>query len=1325
MSSIFDRKITITLNINSEQSQLLAGLDMWLKLGLISQTQVKQLCQQYLSSPLPDLVAISSDRSSVPPHPLVNQDQSESISESLTDPVLVNPQVKPVLPSNFITKSLQSLMAEISVRWLLFLGVFMVIVSSGVLVVSHWEKFPPVGQYGVLLGYTLTFWIVSFWTIPQQNLRLTAQTLQLVTLGLIPVNFWAIDSFQLWHNPLEYFTAIGAGITLTGATIFLIQFQLNISGWNLFNILGLSYLHWGWQLSLFPLVAIYVGTLETAIAIFSQYRNPKTPHVNNNFQTIAIIIYSLILLILRGIFGAHIQITQLGLALGISGWLLCWLSQQNRAVNSSKKNSTWELMGGILLGLGWLISVSTEPGQAIAISGLGLWVFASRLFRFWQHLDFLAICVIGLQTIWLGWRLIPFELQTWMIAISTAVTDTEKTPFALLSIALFPYLILLLWGRDWLYRHEHDQLAKFAEKIALLLGSFFTMISLVSPILRSLNLGFSTITTAVITKRNLDWENQRQNSSDFTVNMPTFLIYLTHLIALLTIASTIDWMGKLNIATWAVIWLTIMVGEWIIVALNNNSSSSNLSINHLFIATISRSSWYIGLGLAGLSYWLLYQNYQKSLLNPLINRPEWGILWLIVPLVLIGVASRTEVVQRQLVCRISIIAIAMAQLLTWGIPGGRLIGLGIATCLMLANTSYLQEKFSATITVGFGLVFVGIMLWEGVPGLPELSLVGWLVAIAIIINVLWLIWGLIIRHSTRLATIYSTAINEWAIAISTCELIFLTLHSWTVYERITPTSISILIASSLTVIAITYRLFRQPNIWLIYGLSWSIEILTAETLGFFDPSRLNLAIANFAIGLITQIMGDWLHRHTQREFPRSWHIIPLVYGILGAILRWGMVTNWTGLTSLSLALIAIGVGRRNSAFKPLVYLATIGISISAYEILFYHLSPISEISIGDNLIAMAALGVSIMYSYRILTPWLVNYLTLSAQELKIFAHLHWIWSSCLLMSTVFYPLGANKFLGLGIGIFLIRYAIFQGHRANWDLEELPESGLQSTFRGRDRISIAEIWVYLGLLEIAGLRLYWLSTPIELLFSDSLLPWSAAIAVIFAYFMYFLPWENWGWSKRPFLVGALICPLVIIWETKTVIAPLTLLIVAAFYILLAKIEQQIRVTYLSAILINWAIRAIMLWLGTWGLTNYLWSCTPPALTLLYLVQIEPNLQQSTKKEVRHILRLLGIGIIDFVALSTQTWFFSGILSIVTLLTGLALRTRAFLYIGTITFLLNVLNQLVILNSYYSFLKWLIGLTLGIIFIWIAANFETRREQIVSLVRNWLNELTLWE
>ena len=76
-------------------------------------------------------------------------------------------------------------------------------------------------------------------------------------------------------------------------------------------------------------------------------------------------------------------------------------------------------------------------------------------------------------------------------------------------------------------------------------------------------------------------------------------------------------------------------------------------------------------------------------------------------------------------------------------------------------------------------------------------------------------------------------------------------------------------------------------------------------------------------------------------------------------------------------------------------------------------------------------------------------------------------------------------------------------------------------------------------------------------------------------------------------------------------------------------------------------------------------------------------------------------------------------------GLGLRVRAFLYVGTITFLVNVSYQSILLSLQYSFLKWVIGLIAGIILISIAANFEIQRDRLNLLIRNIGDELAKWQ
>ncbi len=1309
MSSPLERPLKIEIRLPSSHPQLLEGLDIWLRLGLISDTQVRQLCQEFLVCTV------------------VLQPQAKAKTKvvfATSDPVQQLPvaalqsssrrqaQQEPAKP-NFISTMLQSLGAELSVRWLLFLGVFLVVVSSGVLAASQWERFPAFGQYGVLFAYTLSFWGLSFWATRQSNLRLTAQTLLIVTLLLVPVNFWAIDSFKLWQNPVDWIVVAIACPTLTAITVLLsknrtIFANLHPGKFPLANILGLSYLHLGWQLRGFPLIAVYVAMIGTTIitVYYNLYQQPNTvseadgsdPRKLNISLPAAVIIYALIVLLTRAIFVTKVDVTQLGLAIGICGWLVTWLAQQGWEktvilISSSSPSSSpspsslllWERFGAILLFLGWLVSVVNYPWQAIAVSGLGLGFVGSRLRQYSLKVDLAAVFVIGLQTIWLGWRLVPDSLQKLAIATGTQLTNSQNEPWALLGVVLFPYIILMVALTDSFHRTEKRELATYGELLTLLFGTFLTTIALVNPTLRSLNLLFSTTTLAFVTQR-------RSPAS-----LP--LVYLTHIMWVLTFCSSINWLlPSLSQQAWASILLALMVAEW------------GFSLEE---GLWRRSAWDIGLGLAAASFFLLWMNAESSWYGIADNKGYWGVIWLVTPLALTGVANRT-IIERRITSRyLSVLTVVVAQLLTIQLPGTRLIGLAVGAGLMFANTRYLRNQASAVITEGFALSFIGALLWTGVAGLPRLALAGWFVAGAIATLSLWLARTVLSRRSNELAVIYAAASDQWAIALCGFELLGLTLHSVLIYQGVTTSGFLYLIATAITLAAIIYRSWHEPTNWAFYGIGWGLELLTFQVLGFGERSTVRIAIANIALGLIAQLFGEWWRRRYQLErLPSSFHILPLIYGLFSVLLRLNTFTEWTGLYSLGVALIIIGVGRRRENFKPLLYLGIIGVSISAYELLFYQMLQASGGALGDGLIAMSALGASIMYAYRILSPRLVSYLRLTPQELRRIAHIHWAWSSCLLMAAIPLPIAVNRLVGLATGVFLIRYAIFQGRNSR------PSP---SIFGG---ITIAEMWVYLGLLEVAGMRVFWRETAVGKFWAGPLVPWNGAIACVVAYFLYILPWESWGWSKRPWQQAAYITPLIILWETRLQTYPITLVLAAGFYIFLAKVGENIRFTYISVALINWALYR---WFYDLRLTDALWYVTPIGLSLLYIAQVDTQLKLPEYKVGRHIVRVVGSGLICGWAIlfNQDTAWIPGIFSLIAIFAGLALRVRAFLYIGTATFLITTIYQSVIFSLQYSFLKWVVGLLLGILLIYIAANFETRRAQITSLIRSAIDEFQSWE
>ncbi len=1234
-------EVTLTLKGDADHPELISGLEVWLQQGLIDDVTVRRLCRHALTCPLPVPEAI----------PVY-----EEIKQPI--PVLV-PEPQPRKPT-WLEERWQSFQAELSLQWLLFLGVFMVVVSSGVLAASQWDAFSAVGQYGVLLGYTLCFWGVSVWAIGQGNLPLTARTLRMVALLLLPVNFWAMDGF-------------GIGVVVGVIATIILSFMALDIGKRIehlpllsYSYLALSYLHWGWDIPVFPVIAVYLGVGVT-MGLFLWRR------VNSDF-VFSLLFYSLGILFFRALFVAGVEISQLGLAIGASGWLLWWVG------NASEGQILRQRVGGVLLLLGWLVTVGKPfPWQALVLSILAIAIFCRRLGRDWLRNDFVAVLVLGLQSLWLFWELIPDGLQGEIVNTATRVTNTTADPYALLSLVLFPYLVLIVGVSDWLHQHRKHDLGFFGDAIALTTSLLLITISFVNPLLLTLTLCNTTITLGVITQRRREFL-----PSPHFLGLK-FLIYLTHLTGLLTIVAVIEnGFPQLSASVWGLTFLALMVIEW------GFSLFSYQSDQYLIWG---RSSWHFGLGLAGLSYSLFWSDLGFA-----------SVLWLIAPLFLTFLASQTTTERRQVAAQFSTVGLVVIQPLAIAIntelTNLTLFTFGIAGVVMFLNTFYLRQVTAAMIGVGLWLGLEGVILYLVSPGV-EIALITFGVTIAL----LWLLRDRLQQQDHVLAQLYAKAIDRWGILLTGMALLLLTFHSFLVYWEVLDPSLAVLTTGIIIFGAIVFRQFHSRSVVGIYALGWTLEVIVAVAVGLIDSDLINLAIANLVLGIGIQLFGDWWKQQKNTNLSRHWHIIPLLYGSLGTALRWGTFTRWTGVLTLAIALIFIGIGRRREGFKPLLYLALIGISLSAYETLFYQFSLSSGGSTGDGLILMSALGTTIVYAYRLLSPWLRRYLRLSNNELKLFANLHWLGSSLLLVIATTFPIEAAINIGLITGIFLIQHAFIEGRNnpnRNW----------------------GEAWVYAGFLEGIGMRWFWLSLPIVEIIGDSLVMWKGAIVSAIAYFLYILPWDNWGWSKRPWRIIALLIPLITILENPTNNHPLNYLFISAFYLVPAILNKQIRYTYISAV--------ILIWLGLilasdYGLSDPLCYILPTSLGILYFAQIDPIFRSRNQRSSRHLWRCLGVGIICLVAFlgHLETGIVPGIITLIIIFAGLAFRVRAFLYIGTITFLLNATYQLGILIFEYPFSKWIIGLLVGIALIWLAATFETRREQIKLLLQGWLGELNAWE
>ncbi len=768
----------------------------------------------------------------------------------------------------------------------------------------------------------------------------------------------------------------------------------------------------------------------------------------------------------------------------------------------------------------------------------------------------------------------------------------------------------------------------------------------------------------------------------------------------------------------------------------------------------------------------------------------------------------------------AVLSLVMAQLLTLDRLGVDLLGLGLGL-LLLATQVWLWASPSPSSPAPEALLAVAFGLGVGLVGIgrlfPTLTEAEWLLALAVLLLLLSGCRYGLQNLSPRLQPAYRPALDGWGTLLGLVLLLSLTLS--TAAALFTPSSppafsAAIPLASGVTLLAIGLRLWVEvapvfsapigetgsPSTLpasasgtesspigdppessqalssgqingqvdgLLYGLAWVLELLVASgVLWAVQGSRPALPILsaiNLGLGIFfwigperTVFLKEWGQPWHQLT---SWWAGPLIYAGLGWL---GSHTQWselTGVGSLGLSIVLLGLGRRQAihsrqrAGDPfpqrqfhLGILGVFGVSLAAYESWIYFLSQQSGGSLGDGLVLIGLLGLILALGYRLCPPWIAAALQLKTTWLGWIGIGNWGLASFVLLPALLDLSGLGENLWLITGSGLAAYAAWQGRRpsllpASGSSPQAEEDSIPSMKLANPTAENASstastanptpepawvpfLWCYFSALQWAGILavalLLWLP-------GVDLWVWGGSLACWLGLVYYFLPWQRWGWPAGPWQNTATVLPIAVMLLTASETNSSNLLLGAAYYTFLSIQRSQVRLGYVSLFLSNWILLDFG-WQQEWSsLTLY---ALPLVGSLLYVAQVDPGLQQASARERRHWLRAFSSGLLVLVTLietHEQLWagFWPVGLGLALGLLGLALQVRAYLFMGTLSFGLGVLRQGWLLVTTYSLLLWGIGILLGILLIWIAANFEQRREQMGSWLDTWLGQLQSWE
>ncbi|MFO8040165.1 MAG: hypothetical protein R6U67_12035, partial [Sodalinema sp.] len=859
---------------------------------------------------------------------------------------------------------------ELSVRWLLWLGLFVVLVSSAVLAASQWGRFPAAGQYGILWIYTVGFAAASSWLHRRQRLALTAQTLETIVLGLIPLNFWAMDEFALWRSPLGWATMLLASLSLS----FWLWRGAHLPRRQTALLLLFSLSHWA--VTPLPLLAQFGVYLATLAGVLADRQRADLP-------LLGLVGYGLASFSGRELLNDPMLLSNWGLAWGLLGWQL-----------AEPKPGLRSRLGAILLTLGWGLSLPNLSWAAIAVTVLALHRLSQRLQHLGKPRDLLLTALVGLQGYIILGQLLPesFRNAVWQQA-QALLGPHVQIPF--LSFLFLPYLLAHLALSQWLYRQTpRRSLARKADTGAFFVGLVLAAIATHSfPQTWLVWIPLAGLLAAVTQHR------YRQS---------TLLATLSQLLLLGGIASILDWQidGYFSQTDWGLISLSfaLLQGSW---------------TNRQQMGIWQTSSWSLSLGLGAASYVLLVLAFPSETLF----HPGW--YWWLMPLFL-AIAAHVGVshyrTQAGWLAILGAIALQpLPDLITSSDPRpGLILSSGLGLLIALATVRSLRDTRAGIIAVGFAVYWAIAVSAHLVPLWGQ----DWLLFFSCFPLGLWSVrrWGQ--QRGGDLSRLYLRGCQVWGWVTWVAIIIGFTLRSVLSYQNafLAP-SLGIIAGLGLLILSLGVHQGRRLNTWGLYGIGWAVELIAVETVFLFTYSLWIVALVNIALGLLVQGVSQlWQPPQVPRHRLSPLHTLPMAYGLIALILRGSLIHPWTGVVSVGVSLILLNVGRQLPSWgRGLVYVGVVALSLSSSELLLGQLSQVSE---GDRGVAVALVMVVWMSLYRGLYRPLGRYLQLPPQRLMQIAHGHWGVGTLMLSLSATVAI-SQPALALMAGGLLTRYALWQ------------------------------------------------------------------------------------------------------------------------------------------------------------------------------------------------------------------------------------------------------------------------------------------------------------
>lgn len=410
---------------------------------------------------------------------------------------------------------LDAFLQEENIKWVLGLGVCILLGSSLRLVTLHWVEYTPVWKYLILVGYSVTIFVLGEFSYQRLGLRKTGTVLKALTVLLIPISFLALH----WIQPKDETTVV-QGLHHVGMATLL---GLNLiwsayASWRIFThflrrpqpTFFVSYLilciagavvpglpaSWGLGLGLLLWAVFTVGTVKVNRHIFWLTEEQKLPRIFGFFP-ILLLGAQFAAVFLLGIAG-HVTPPWMGLLCTLISLPVLMTADTVARVFEQRNGGLvrpipWSISGPLALGtllsaggvilamVGFPASPAVVPTAVIAAIAMGIVAQRTQQKAFvWGML----VCIaIGYQTCPVFFKELVLQVRDQ----AAAAVREQRLPYAFYGLTYAPLIIVFTLTAARLRRLGNTLFAAPFQSAAtvlpcLLLPAAFTHPSAILPV---------------------------------------------------------------------------------------------------------------------------------------------------------------------------------------------------------------------------------------------------------------------------------------------------------------------------------------------------------------------------------------------------------------------------------------------------------------------------------------------------------------------------------------------------------------------------------------------------------------------------------------------------------------------------------------------------------------------------------------------------------------------------------------------------------------------------------------------------------------------------